>query len=85
MKTREEPARRETPRPGQAVAAVIYSRRGEGEETMPTTYCLRYAAFAALMSGALVLGMVASGTCAAEADRDSSAARRVEPHPNPYA
>src|SRR5215510_66404 len=39
------------------------------------TYCLRYTAIAALMSGVLVLGMLASAPCAAEADRGSSAAR----------
>jgi len=42
------------------------------------TYCLRHEALAALMSGALVLGMLASGTCATEADRDSSTTRRSD-------
>jgi hypothetical protein len=45
---------------------------------MQMTYCLRHEALAALMSGALVLGMLASGTCTAEADRDSSTARRSD-------
>ena len=45
---------------------------------MRMTYCLQHETLAALMSGALVLGMLASGTCAAEADRDSSTARRSD-------
>ena len=41
-------------------------------------YCLRHEALAALMSGALVLGMLASGTCAAATDSDLSTARRSD-------
>jgi DNA-binding beta-propeller fold protein YncE len=45
---------------------------------MHMTYCLRHEALVALMSGALMLGMLTSETWAAEADRDSSAARRSD-------
>ena len=41
-------------------------------------YGLRHEALVALMSGALMLGMLTSETWAAEADRDSSAARRSD-------
>src|SRR5262249_28350581 len=49
-------------------------RREEGERTMQKTYGLRYEALVAWMGGVLVLGMLASGTWAAETDHDSSAA-----------
>jgi DNA-binding beta-propeller fold protein YncE len=45
---------------------------------MQMTYGLRHEALAALMRGALMLGMLASGTWAAETDYDSSAAHRSD-------
>src|ERR1051326_1048792 len=62
----------------QAVETVTCTSKEEGEEPMHMTYGLRHEALVALMRGALVLGMLASGTWAAEADRDASAARRSD-------
>src|SRR5262245_50092939 len=53
---------------------MICNSRKEGEETMHMTYGLRHEALVTLMGGALVLGILAAGTWAEQADHDSAAA-----------